>query len=165
MVKYYAMVGANEYEIEIDGEDIRVNGEPVEVNLAPTGEADLYSILYNGNSYELLLEVSRYNYSVMVRGEQYQVLIEDERTRRLNAARGQSNLPEGEFAVRAPIPGMVGKVLVAEGEQIEENQPLLILEAMKMENEIRSPRACTVKKIEVAPGQRVEQNAVMIVTE
>ena len=100
MVKYYAMVGANEYEIEIDGEDIWVNCEPVEVNLASTGEADLYSILYNGNSYELLLEVSRYNYAVMVRGEQYQVLIEDERTRRLNAARGKSNLPEGEFAIR-----------------------------------------------------------------
>ena len=164
-MKYYATVGEHEYEVEFDGDTVLVNGEPVEVDLEPIGEPELYSILYNGRSYEVLLESSRYNYSVLIRGDQYQILVEDERTRRLNAGRTQGGLPDGEFAIKAPIPGLVVKILVAEGDVVEVNQPLLVLEAMKMENEIRSPRACTIKKVEIAPGQRVEQNAVMIVTE
>ena len=74
-------------------------------------------------------------------------------------------LPEGELAITAPIPGLVVKVLVAEGDAIEENQPLVLLEAMKMENELRSMRGGIVKSVVVAPGQRVEQNAVLLVLE
>ncbi|MCB0022198.1 MAG: acetyl-CoA carboxylase biotin carboxyl carrier protein subunit [Caldilinea sp.] len=75
------------------------------------------------------------------------------------------SLPAGELAVVAPIPGLVVKVLAAAGDAIEEGQPLVILEAMKMENEIRSMRPGVIKSVEVAPGQRVEQNAVLIVLE
>ena len=91
--------------------------------------------------------------------------MQDERSRRLNQARKMPSLPAGEMAVAAPIPGLVVKVLVAAGDAIEEGQPLVILEAMKMENEIRSMRPGVVKSVEVAPGQRVEQNAVLIVLE
>ncbi|MCB0047902.1 MAG: biotin/lipoyl-binding protein [Caldilineaceae bacterium] len=164
-MKYYAMIGENEYEIEIDEEGVQIDGRPVDVSLELAGDADLYSMLFNGRSYELMLEASRYQYAVTVRGDQYQVQIEDERARRLNAARGQEPVPEGEYGIRAPIPGLVVQVLVEEGDEVEENQSLLILEAMKMENDIRSPRACTIKKINVAAGQRVEQNAVMLVVE
>ncbi len=164
-MKYFAVVGERQYEVEIDGDQIFVDGERVEVDLQQIAEPELYSMLYNGHSYELVVEATRYDYAVLIRGDQYQIMVEDERTRRLNASRRQSDLPDGEFAIKAPIPGLVVKLLVAEGDTVEENQPLLILEAMKMENEIRSPRACIIKKLEIAAGQRVEQNAVMIVTE
>jgi biotin carboxyl carrier protein len=164
-VKYFAVVGERQYEIEIDGDQIFVDGDQVEVDLRQIAEPELYSMLYDGHSYELVVEATRYNYTVLIRGDQYQIMVEDERTRRLNASRRQNELPDGEFAIKAPIPGLVVKLLVAEGDSVDENQPLLILEAMKMENEIRSPRACTIKKVEIAVGQRIEQNAVMIVTE
>jgi biotin carboxyl carrier protein len=163
-MRYFALVGDREYEVEIEGDLVYVDGDLVEVDLQKITEPELYSLLYNGHSYELVVEAARYNYTVLVRGDQYQINVEDERTRRLNASRRKNELPDGEFAVKAPIPGLVVKVLVSEGDEVEENQPLLILEAMKMENEIRAPRACTIKIIEIAPGQRVEQNAVMIVT-
>ena len=95
----------------------------------------------------------------------FSVQVEDERTRKLNAGRRPAALPDGEFAVKAPIPGLVVKVLAEEGDEVDEGQSLLILEAMKMENELRSPKAGVVKKIEVTPGQRVEQNSILIVLE
>ncbi|MBP6440835.1 MAG: acetyl-CoA carboxylase biotin carboxyl carrier protein subunit [Caldilineaceae bacterium] len=113
----------------------------------------------------MLIGVDRFDYTINVRGEQFHVQIEDERARRLNRGRKLPALPEGELAVTAPIPGLVVKVLVQVGAVIEEGQPLVILEAMKMENELRSMRNGVVKSISVAPGQRVEQNAVLLILE
>lgn len=164
-MRYYAEVGGNEYAIDIENDGtVLVDGEAVEVDLKQSGAPELYSILLGGRSYELLIEASRYSYAVTLRGELYQVQIEDERARRLNASR-KLVLPEGELAVTAPIPGLVVKLLVAEGDAIQEEQPLLILEAMKMENELRAARAGIIKQVKVVPGQRVEQNAVLIVLE
>jgi biotin carboxyl carrier protein len=93
------------------------------------------------------------------------VQVEDERTRRLNVGRKKVSLPEGELPIRAPIPGLVVRVLVEVGQSVSDDQPLLLLEAMKMENEIRSARSGVVKQIVCAAGQRVEQNSVLIVLE
>ena len=164
-MKYYAQVNSNEYEVEIKDKQILVNGEAIEFDLQQGGVPELYSTLFNGHSYEVLIEAERSNYTVTLQGEQFQVNVEDERTRRLNAGRKAPGLPQGELTVNAPIPGLVVKVLVEVGEEVAEDQPLIILEAMKMENDIRTQRAGTIKKVEVEAGQRVEQNATLIVLE
>ena len=122
-------------------------------------------MLYNGRSYELLVEEDRYHYGVTLRGDRYDVLVEDERQRRLNAGRRLPMLPDGELAVLAPIPGLVVKILVEAGDVVEEGQPLVILEAMKMENEIRARRGGTISRIQAQPGQRVEQNGILLMME
>ena len=127
-MKYYARVGTNEYIVDIEPDGIYVNGERAAVDLKRAGVSELYSVLFNGRSHELLIEPGRYHYTVTLRGEQFEVQVEDERTRRMNASR-KLDLPEGEYAISAPIPGLVVKVLVQEGEEIREEQPLLILEA------------------------------------
>lgn len=164
-MKYFSRIGNNEYEVEITDGRVLLNGEPVDVNMVRSGVPELYSVLFGGRSYEMLVSSERYNYTVTLRSEQFQVQVEDERTRRLNQARRLPSLPEGELAVTAPIPGLVVKVLVNIGDAIEEGQPLVILEAMKMENEIRSVRQGIVKSLAVVPGQRVEQNAVLVILE
>lgn len=164
-MKYYARVGQNEYAIEVDQDQILVNGEPVHVDLQQSGVPELYSILFNGLSYELLLEAERFTYSVTLRGEHFSVQVEDERTRRLNAGRAAPALPHGELAVIAPIPGLVVKVLVGLGDEVEIDQPLVLLEAMKMENEIRALRSGVVTQIAVVLGQRVEQNGLLLIME
>lgn len=76
----------------------------------------------------------------------------------------QASLPRpamGDGRVKAPIPGQVTQVCVAIGDEVEPGQPLLVLEAMKMENEIRAPRAGRVKELNVLPGQRVSLNEVL----
>lgn len=164
-MKYYSRVGQTEYEIEIRDEQIFVDGEAIEIDLRQSGGPELYSMLYNGRSYELLIEAARFTYGVTLRGERFDVLVEDERTRRLNMGRKMVSIPEGEMAVTAPIPGLIVKILVEPGDTIVEEQPLVILEAMKMENEIRAARSGVIKSVAIQPGARVEQNSVLLVLE
>lgn len=164
-MKYFARIGQTEYEVEIEANQVRINGELIEVDLMQGGVPGFYSMIASGRSYELLVETKRFNYDVTLRGEQFQVQIEDERTRRLNSGRRAPALPAGELAVKAPIPGLVIQVLIAIGETIAEGQPLVILGAMKMENEIRSLRAGVVKSIAVKAGQPVDKNETLLVME
>jgi biotin carboxyl carrier protein len=163
VVKYFARIGNNEYEVEIDAGKVLLDGEPVDVDIVRSGLPELYSVLFGGKSHEMLITSDRFNYTVTLRSEQFQVQVQDERSRRLNQARKMPTLPDGELAITAPIPGLVVKALVNPGDAVEEGQPLIILEAMKMENEIRSTRSGVAKAVMVSPGQRVEQNAVLIV--
>jgi len=162
-VKYFATVNNQEFEVEIEGGQVSVNGESIAVDLSQSGVPELYSILLDGASYEVLVEEERQEYAVTLAGQQFHVQVEDERSRRLNAGRKGPLIPSGELVVKAPIPGLVVKVLVQEGDDIPEDHPLLILEAMKMENEIRSLRAGVVRSVDVAAGQRVEQGAALLV--
>ncbi len=164
-MKYYARIGQNEYEVEIENGVVAINGETVEVDLCQVGVPELYSVLFGGHSYDMLIQPQRFTYNITFRSEQFQVQVEDERTRKLNTGRKAPALPHGELAIRAPIPGLVVKVLVNPDDEVADGQPLVILEAMKMENEIRSLRAGKVRTVSVAPGQRVEQNEVLLVVD
>lgn len=164
-MKYFATIGSNEYEIEISKDTVTLNGEVIDVDLAQSGVPELYSLILGGASYEVLIEPSAQDYAVALRGEQFHVRIEDERTRRLTAGRRGPAAPQGDLSIRAPIPGLVVKILVVAGETVEEGQPLVILEAMKMENEIRAPRAGLIKQVDASAGNRIEQGAVLVVLE
>ena len=164
-VRYYARVGEREFVVDVENDgSVQLDGEPMDVDLRQVGADELYSMLIAGKSHEMLIEARRYTYDVMLRGEFLQVQVEDERARRLSAKRKVS-LPDGEIAILAPIPGLIVKVLVAEGDEVAAEQPVILLEAMKMENELRAARAGRVKLVKVAPGQRVEQNSVLLVLE
>jgi biotin carboxyl carrier protein len=89
--------------------------------------------------------------------------IEDERTRTLREVVKKSGQESGEHSVRAPIPGLISKIKVQEGQKIEQNQGLFILEAMKMENEIRSEFAGIIQKINVQEHSPVEKNQVLLI--
>lgn len=164
-MKYFARVGSTEYEVVIDKDQIFVNGELVVVDLKQSGVPELYSVLFGGRSYDMLVETERSNYAVTFRAEQFHVQVEDERTRRLNTGRKAPAIPHGELAIKAPIPGLVVKILVEKGSEITDGQPVMLLEAMKMENEIRSPRAGIVKSIAATAGRRVEQNEILLILE
>ncbi|MCB0088289.1 MAG: hypothetical protein KDE54_10275 [Caldilineaceae bacterium] len=164
-MKYFATVDGVEYEVLIEQDRVLVDGEPVDVDLKQGGVSELYSLLFNGASFEILIEAQRFNYDVTLHGEHFQVQVEDERTRKLNTGRKVPNVPHGELSINAPIPGLVVKVLVGPGDAVQEEQPVAILEAMKMENEIRALRSGTVKQVNITPGQRVEQNAPLVILE
>jgi biotin carboxyl carrier protein len=71
----------------------------------------------------------------------------------------------GDGRVKAPIPGVVTQVMAAPGDRVERGQPLLVLEAMKMQNELRAPRDGQVKALNVSPGQRVSLGEVVVEVE
>ena len=162
-MKYYVRVNGEEFEVDIDqAGQVTLNGVPVDVDMVRVPGQNIYSLIVDHLSYELAVEETRRGYTIHLGGVQYTTEVEDERQRRLMAGRGQPAPPSGEASVVAPIPGLIVRVEVQEGEEVRAGQPLIILEAMKMENEIRSPRAGTVKAIHVVPGESVEQGKVLI---
>jgi len=98
----------------------------------------------------------------LLRGRLYVVQVEDERERRLRTA-VQSRIGEaGEFHLKAPMPGLIVAVPVSEGQHVEKGQVLVILESMKMQNELKAPRAGTVQRIRVKAGEAVEQKQTLL---
>jgi len=155
------------FEIEVEDNGlIRVDGHDFQADLRRIGDIGLYSLLLDGRSYEVhVQETERNGFRIMVSSkgyEGYEVEVLDERTYRLSQARGGLGGGAGDSAVKAPIPGLVVKVLVQEGQEVQAGQSLVILEAMKMENELRAPRPGTVATIKVKPGNSVNQGETLI---
>jgi len=162
--------GGRTYEIEMDESGLLHIGEQSYcADLKQIGELDLYSLLLDNKSYEVhVQETERNGYRVMVSSqgyEGYEVRVLDERAYRASQVSGAIAGGAGDSAIKAPIPGLVVKVLVEEGAEVAAGQTLVILEAMKMENELRAVRGGVVKSVLAAAGQRVEQNAPLIVLE
>ncbi|NWG75896.1 MAG: biotin attachment protein [Rubrivivax sp.] len=163
-MKYEASVNGNTYTIEINEDGhILLNGEEVEVDFGGLSASGLYSLLVNNESFEALVEQRDDIWQVLMRGTLYDVSVADERALLLHS-RSTLLVPDtGEVAIKAPMPGLVIAVLVHAGQEISAGDNLIILESMKMENELKAPRAGRVERISVQPGNNVEQNQTLIV--
>ena len=100
----------------------------------------------------------------MVDGRNYYVNLMDERRLRGGASQAGGTV-QGRQIVSVPMPGKIIAVLVNEGDKVEKGQGLVIVEAMKMENEVRSPIAGEVKEIKVRPGETTEGGAPLLIVE
>jgi acetyl/propionyl-CoA carboxylase alpha subunit len=144
--------GEGVYEITLDGRTVHVDA----VRSGPT----VYSIIEDGQQFEAMVdEKGAHGFDVLVDGRIFHLEALDERTKLL--AQSAASAPTGPQAVVAEMPGKVVKLAVAPGETVREGQGVVIVEAMKMENEIPSPIAGTVKEIPVSEGQTVEAGALL----
>ncbi len=159
-MKYFATVNDQTYEIDIDHHGrVSVNGVELDADMRLVGGTNLYSLLVDNASYEVVLDPeseSHTTYRVMTRGLQYLVRVQDERSRRLALVDRNLRPPDGELLIKAPIPGLVVKTAVQPGQEVAEGDTLIILEAMKMENELRAPRAGVIHEVKVSPGAQVQ---------
>ena len=163
-MKYSAIINDKTYEIEIGANNaVTVNGEPHNVDFRSIDGSSLYSLLLDNSSWESLVERSGDEYRVLIGGELNVVNVQDERTRKMAKAEGAQAAPTGEAIIKAPMPGLVRGVVVNVGDNVAAKQGVVILEAMKMENELRTPRAGIVKEVRVKAGDKVEQGQVLLV--
>jgi len=141
---------------------VRAGGEEIRVDARQTGEG-LWSVLIDGTS--VLAEVTEGDgmFGVTVGDEHYRIAVEEE-TRYALRTRGGAGHASGQV-VKAPMPGRVVLIEVAVGQAVEPGLGLVVLEAMKMENEFKATVAGTVKEIRVEPGQAVNPGDVMLVIE
>jgi biotin carboxyl carrier protein len=103
--------------------------------------------------------------TVLVRGEPYHLRIQDERTARLRAAVGKGKAAGGKRTVTSPMPGKVVKHLVKVGDAVEAGQGVIVVEAMKMENELKAPGPGTVREIRAPEGSLVTGGAPLVIIE
>ena len=127
-----------------------------------------YSLLIGDKSYEIFArhlpksgEDGSQVYEIQFAGQRFEVTVEDEREKAL--AGSVKSAHTGEVRVRAPMPGLVIGVPVEMGASVITGQTVVVLEAMKMENDLAAPRAGTIKEIKVSKGQTVNQGDVLVV--
>jgi biotin carboxyl carrier protein len=163
-VKLSAKAGNQLLEVTVERENgrymVRVDGVPHLVD-AHKLEGDFYSIVSGGRSYEVSVEADGDGYRVRHGAAEQLVTITDPGRR----ARESLDGGEGPAQITTAMPGKVVRVLVAEGDAVEAGQGLIVVEAMKMENEIASPKAGSVESIKVQPGQAVEGGALLAVVD
>lgn len=162
-MQYITTIGDAEYHVEIiDEHHIRLNGQELEVDFDSISDQPLYSLLLEGRSFEAYVYPTDNLWQVLLGGRSYQALVEDEREKRLKVASGSTVAESAEFFLKAPMPGMVVSINVQEGQTVEKGTVLLILESMKMQNELKSPRAGTVSRLRVKVGDSVEQHQTLL---
>ena len=163
-MKYFATVNDEEFVIEIDRDDrIMVNGESYEIDFHQMAETGVASLLLNHRSLEAFVEEREDAWEVLIHGEVYRVQVADERAHRLAQARGTAVAVTGEANINSPMPGIIIAVSVREGDEVTKGQKVVILESMKMENELTAPREGVVLRVAVEPGASVDKGQVLLV--
>jgi biotin carboxyl carrier protein len=163
MMKYITTLDGKEYNIEIiDEHHVAIDGRVLSVNFESVSGQPVFSLIIDGKSFEAYVYESEDGMQVLLRGRLYHLTVEDEREKRLRAAAGAGAADTDEFHLKAPMPGLVVAVQVSDGDTVEKGQTLVILESMKMQNELKSPKSGKVSRIRVKPGEKVEQRQTLL---
>lgn len=162
-MKFISEVDGLEFPVDIlDEHHVLFGGDVLEVDLAAVSGEPLYSLIVNGESFEGYVYPDEDGWQVLLLGQFYQVHVEDEREKRLRTAYQGTVRSDIEFILKAPMPGLVISVPVSEGQAVEKGQILVILESMKMQNELRAPYSGTVERLRIQAGEIVEQKQTLL---
>ena len=163
-MKYIVQVNDRRVEVEIDGDGVRVGGRPVDAHVVEVEGTPVRLVTVGEQVHRVLAlrHADRGRYTLSLDGHRYEVEALDERTRTIREMTAAASGPKGPAPLVAPMPGLVVRVLVQPGDQVAPGQGLVVVEAMKMENELRATAPATVKAVHAQPGQAVEKGAVLV---
>jgi len=162
---YQVRVNDN-YNFELDKKDdkLLINGMDVNPDIRQLSDVSFHVInnLKSYNTEVVAFDREQKTAEIKVNGNSYTISVKDQFDILLDQL-GLSNLNSAKISeIKAPMPGMVLKVFVTEGAQVQKGDNLFVLEAMKMENIIKAPADVTVKTIKIKPGDKVEKGQVLI---
>jgi len=161
-MKYVTIINDTKFEIEIRNDGtLLVNGKPRTVDFLPLDES-LFSVLMDNKSYEVVIDDREGQYEVLIQGRMYTGRVLDERAQLLASRGGGLHAESGEISIKSPMPGLIVAIPVQEGLEVKKGQTLLILESMKMQNELKAPRDGIVQRISVTAGISVEQGKLLV---
>ena len=165
--KYRLRLGDETREIEVEpdhagGYRVTVDGATRVVSLARINDSARYSLIVDGRPYDVFAEEGPTNYHVIVGGHLVTVGTQTGR-RGGGEGDGFDVDADGEWVLKSPMAGVVREVQVSADDEVSEGQMLVVVEAMKMQNELHARRAGTVKAVYVGVGQRVDQGTPLLV--
>jgi len=168
--RYIAQVRGRAQPAEVDIEPLgngrfalSLNGERHQVDALALGHGAV-SLLVDGESFSVEFDESGDEVAVLVGGQVTRIDVADERRLRMRSARA-GFVAEGRQVISAPMPGKLVKILGKVGDPVTEGQGLVVVEAMKMENELKSPKNGRVSQVNVEVGRTVEKGEVLLVVE
>jgi len=163
-MQYSVTTNNNEYQLKKENNEINLNGLPFNVDCIKVNDGN-YHIIKDGKTYDvdiLKLNKEEKTFVLKVNGNKYELKVADQFDALLKQL-GMDNLNAKKLNhIKAPMPGLVLSILVEEGKEVKKGDPLIILEAMKMENILKSPADGIVKKVAVKKGVPVEKNQLLI---
>ena len=163
-MKYVVQVGEERVIVELEADGVHVGDERLRAHLAEVEGTPVRLVAIGDEVHRVLVRRhgGRGRYTLWLDGYRYEVEALDERTRAIRDLSAASNVAAGPAPLLAPMPGLVVRVNVEPGAEVRAGQPLVVMEAMKMENELRSPADGTVKSVAARVGQAVEKGALLI---
>ena len=163
-MKYFVRVGETELEVSLDGDAVRVDGQTVAARIADVEGTPVRMLTVGDEVHRIVVRPSgsRGRYTIWVDGFRHEVEALDERMRAIRELAGATAGPAGPAPLVAPMPGMIVRVNVQVGDQVVPGQGLVVIEAMKMENELRAASPARVKAVVAQPGSAVEKGALLV---
>lgn len=163
-MRYVVRVGGTDVEVSLDGDRVRVNDQTTGARLTEIAGTPIRVLAVGERIHRLLVRpgVKRGEYTLWLDGHRFEVEALDERTRAIRDLSAARSGPKGPAPLVAPMPGMVVRVNVQQGDAVHVGQGLVVMEAMKMENELRAAGGGTVKRVLVSPGTAVEKGALLL---
>lgn len=165
-MRYYVTVGERSMEIDVDGDQITIDGVTVRAHIDRDGLTEAHTVRIGDGVQRIRARRAqgkgRGRYELSVGGFRLEVEALDERARAIRDLSRASERPAGPTQLTAPMPGLVVRVSVKDGERVRAGQGLVVMEAMKMENELKAASAGIVRKIAVSAGSAVEKGALLL---
>jgi pyruvate carboxylase subunit B len=163
-VKYFVRINGEEREVSLDSTGVHANGEDIAAHVAPIEGTPVRMVTIGDAVHRVVVRpgATRGSYTLWLDGWRFETEALDERTRAIRELSGASAGPTGPAPLKAPMPGLIVRIHVEVGAEVSAGQGLVVMEAMKMENELRAPAAGRVKAIVVMPGTAVEKGALLI---
>lgn len=163
---YEVTINDTKYRVEINANKVLVNDKELNVVLNQPTSGEYQLVLPNKVVYPLVeTGEGRKDLKVTIKGNEYETSLKDEYDQLLESMGLDQMMGSKQSDLKAPMPGLVLDVLVTPGTTVPKGEPILILEAMKMENMIKSPIEGVIKEVMVEKGQAVEKNSVMVTFE
>jgi biotin carboxyl carrier protein len=162
-MRYYVTIAGRTLEVDLTGKVPVVDGEPVEVELVRVPGTPTLHLLAAGHSHTLIAQRrDRQRWDLHVHGDRYEIEVVDERTRAIQAMTGTGAVAMGPRPIVAPMPGLVVRVGVEPGDRVRAGQSVVIIEAMKMENDLKAESDAVVERVVAVAGQAVEKGTVLV---
>jgi biotin carboxyl carrier protein len=160
---YHVTIAGRAFEVEMGPDGVRVDGRAVDAALYHSDGSPVRALHLDRATHPVLAHrVGKGRWKLGMRGSVLEADVVDERTKAIREMAGAGAGPAGPRPVVAPMPGLVLRVEVVEGDQVREGQGIVIVEAMKMENELRAAAAGRVARVLVKEGEAVEKDQLLV---
>lgn len=163
-MRYFVSVDGREIELALEGERVEVQGMSTQVSITDVVGTPVRMLSIGSEVHRIVVRPgsARGRYVIWVDGYRHEVEALDERMRAIRELAGQSAEVSGPAPLVAPMPGMIVRVHVQVGDVVQAGQGLVVMEAMKMENELRASTSATVKAVHARVGTAVEKGALLL---
>jgi len=163
-MKYFVTANGRLIEATRDGDTITIDGRSARASIEHVSGSDVCILRLGDAVHRIPVRRGprRGHYDLSVDGFRIEVEALDERARAIRELSKSTERPRGTARLAAPMPGLVVRVNVNEGDRVRAGQGLVVMEAMKMENELKASAAGTVRRVLVTPGSAVEKGALLL---